>query len=45
MSVEEMTEFYYEDNEQYQTKSTSVDNVIQIGPKNDDVSNGDQQVT
>ena len=41
MSSEEMIEFYTQDNEQYQTKSTSMDDVIQIGPKNDDVSDGD----
>ena len=37
MTVEEMTEFYYQDNEKYQTKSSSVDGAIQIGPANDDV--------
>ncbi len=45
MSSEEMIEFYTQDYEQYQTKSTSMDDVIQIGPKNDDVSDGDQQNT
>jgi len=37
MTVDEMTEFYYEDNERYQTKHTSVDDVIQIGPKDADI--------
>ena len=37
MTVDEMTEFYYQDNEKYQTKSTSMDDVIQIGPKDDDI--------
>ena len=38
MTVDEMTEFYYQDNEEYQTKSTSVDDVIQIGPEDADIS-------
>ena len=37
MTVEEMTEFYYQDNEKYQTKSTSMDDAIQIGPADDDI--------
>jgi len=40
MSSKEMLEFYYEDDESYQTQSSSMDGVIQIGPNSDDEING-----